>query len=152
MTYGANKENMSWNIDLGYQNQAYNWYGLPMDFGSTLSTGDRDNLIGSINSKHAYNGISLGGKLEFTDSAFKEMTMKFNHFSDDYNSSENRFVFKPTLEFDVANQFVKTNIIVDHVSGSFDKNYANDNLTKQKYGFTNLGFRLVLISMKTVGM
>ena len=139
ITYGANYDKMSWNIDLGYQNQVYNWYGLPMDFGSTLSASDRNNLIGSIDSKHAYNGISLGGKLDFSEGAFKEMAMKFSHFTDSFGSAENRFYIKPKLQFDVADQLVKTDIIVDYVGGTFDKNYANDNLEAIKYGFTNLG-------------
>ncbi|HJS00573.1 MAG TPA: hypothetical protein VJ780_06530 [Flavobacterium sp.] len=139
LTYGANHEKMSWNIDLGYQNQAYNWYGLPMNFGSTLSPGDRNDLIGGIESKHSYNGISLGGKLDFNEGAFKEALLKYSYFSDSFGSSENRFVFKPTLQFDVANQFVKTDITVDHLSGSFDQNYENTNTAKIKYGFTNLG-------------
>jgi len=139
VTYGANLEKMSWNVDLGYQNQAYNWYGLPIDFGSTLSDTDRNNLIGSIDSKHAYNRISLGGKIDFAEGAFKEASMKFSHFSDNFGSSENRFFVKPSLQFDIASQFVKTDIIVDYVGGTFDKNYENTNTAKIKYGFTNLG-------------
>ncbi|RVT77590.1 TonB-dependent receptor [Flavobacterium sufflavum] len=139
VTYGANYDKMSWNIDLGYQNQAYNWYGLPMDFGSALTPGDRNNLIAGIDSKHSYNGISLGGKLNFTEGAFKDASMKFSHFSDSFGSSENRFYVKPALQFDVADQLVKTDIIVDYVGGSFDKNYEDTNTAKVKYGFTNLG-------------
>lgn len=137
--YGANNDNMSWNVDLGYQNQVYNWYGLPMDFGSTLSPADRNNLIAGIDSKHSYNAISLGGKLNFNEGAFKDASMKFSHFSDNFGSSENRFYIKPSFQFDVADQFVKTNIIVDYVGGSFDKNYQNNNVEAVKYGFTNLG-------------
>ena len=139
LTYGANYEKMSWNLDLGYQNQVYNWYGLPMNFGSTLTPGDRNNLIAGIDSKHAYNGISLGGKVNFNEGAFKDASMKFSHFSDSFGSSENRFYVKPALEFDVADQLVKTDIIVDYVGGSFDKNYEDTNTAKIKYGFTNLG-------------
>lgn len=139
LSYGANYDKMSWNVDLGYQNQVYNWFGLPMNFGSTLSPADRNSLIGSIDSKHTYNGLSLGGKLDFTEGAFKEASMKFSHFSDSFGSSENRFYVKPSLQFDVADQFVKTDIIVDYVGGTFDKNYANNNLEAIKYGFTNLG-------------
>lgn len=136
-TYGVNNDNMSWNVDLGYQNQVYNWFGLPTDFGSTLNASDRNNLIGNIDAKHAYNGISLGGKMRFNEGAFKETSMKFSHFSDSYGSSENRFYIKPSLQFDVANQFVNTDITVDYVGGSFDKNYLNTSAIK--YGFTNLG-------------
>lgn len=139
VTYGANYDKMSWNIDLGYQNQVYNWYGLPMDFGSALSAADRNNLIESIDSKHAYNGISLGGKLDFSEGFFKEMALKFNHFADSFGSAENRFYAKPKLQFDLGGQFVKTDIVVDYVGGSFDKNYENTNTEKLKYGFTNLG-------------
>ena len=139
LTYGANYEKMSWNLDLGYQNQVYNWYGLPMNFGSTLTPGDRNNLIAGIDSKHSYNGISLGGKVNFNEGAFKDASMKFSHFSDSFGSSENRFYVKPALEFDVADQLVKTDIIVDYVGGSFDKNYEETNTAKIKYGFTNLG-------------
>ncbi|HEY4617388.1 MAG TPA: TonB-dependent receptor, partial [Flavobacterium sp.] len=34
---------------------------------------------------------------------------------------------------------IKTNIIVDYVGGSFDKNYSNTNTEPLKYGFTNFG-------------
>jgi hypothetical protein len=34
LTYGANYNDMSWNLNLGYQ--IYNWYGLPENFGATL--------------------------------------------------------------------------------------------------------------------
>ena len=131
LTYGANLDSMSWNLDLGYLNQVYNWYGLPMDFD--------DSLLGNIDSKHAYNGISLGGKLEFNEGFFKEAAMKFSHFSDSFDSSENRFFVKPSLRFDVGNQFVRTDITVDYVGGSFDKNYLNTNTEAIRYGFTNLG-------------
>ncbi|WP_026713363.1 TonB-dependent receptor [Flavobacterium daejeonense] len=137
--YGANYDKMSWNVDLGYQNQVYNWYGLPMDFGSSLSTTDRNTLIGNIDSKHSYNGISLGGKMQFYEGAFKELSLKYKHFADSFDSSENRFYIKPSLRFDVSDQFVKTDIIVDYVGGSFAENYENTNTEKLKYGFTNIG-------------
>ena len=137
--YGANYDKMSWNVDLGYQNHVYNWYGLPMDFGSSLSTTDRNTLIGNIDSKHSYNGISLGGKMQFYEGAFKELSLKYKHFADSFDSSENRFYIKPSLRFDVSDQFVKTDIIVDYVGGSFARNYENTNTEKLKYGFTNIG-------------
>jgi hypothetical protein len=77
--------------------------------------------------------------MSFNEGAFKEAVMKYSHFTDSFGSSENRFYFKPSLRFDVGDQFVKTNIIVDYVGGSFDKNYENTNVEAVKYGFTNLG-------------
>ncbi len=139
LTYGANYKDLSWNVDLGYQNQIYNWYGLPAEFGNSLSSNDRANLISSIDPQHTYNNFSAGGKIAFTEGILNKASVKFNHFSDSFGSVENRFYVKPTLQFDAFDQFVKTNFIVDYVGGSFENNYTNNNLTELKYGYTNLG-------------
>lgn len=136
--YGQNNRDNSWNVDLGYQNQIYNWYGLPSDFGSTFP-GQRYDLLNSINPDHSYNTIWLGGNAEFTESIFSNLAAKFTHFSDSYSSSENRFFVKPTFTVDIMDQAIKTNVIVDHVSGSFENNYLHDNIEPIKYSFTNVG-------------
>ena len=137
--YGQNNRDNNWNVDLGYQNQIYNWYGLPADFGSTIPD-QRYDLVNSINPDHSYNTIWLGGNAEFTESIFSNLAAKFTHFSDSYSSSENRFFVKPTFTIDVMDQAIKTNVIVDHVSGSFKNNYLQNNNTEAvKYGFTNVG-------------
>ncbi|MFV8371345.1 TonB-dependent receptor [Flavobacterium sp. LB2P74] len=139
LMYGSNQKNVSWNVDLGYQNQIYNWYGLPENFGSTLTPQDRTNLINRINPQQTYGTISLGGNVVFNESILNKASLKYNHFSDAFGSSENRFYAKPSLEFDVLESAVKTNIIVDYVGGSFKKNYSNTNTELVKYGFTNFG-------------
>ncbi len=136
--YGQNNRDNSWNVDLGYQNQIYNWYGLPADFGSTIPD-QRYDLVNSINPDHSFNTIWLGGNAEFTESIFSNLAAKFTHFSDSYSSSENRFYVKPTFTVDVMDQAIKTNVIIDHVSGSFKNNYLQDNTEAVKYGFTNVG-------------
>lgn len=137
LTYGVRGKELTWNLDLGYQNQIYNWYGLPMNFGSTLTPNDRANLVNGINPQQSYNNIYLGGKLELNNNIVKEVSLKFNHFSDAFGSSENRFYVKPSFEFDIDNLAVKTNVIVDYVGGSFEKNYSKT--SSIKYGFTNFG-------------
>lgn len=136
--YGQNNRDNNWNVDLGYQNQIYNWYGLPADFGSTIPD-QRYDLVNSINPDHSYNTIWLGGNAEFTESIFSNLAAKFTHFSDSYSSSENRFFVKPTFTVDVMDQAIKTNVIVDHVSGSFKNNYLQNNTEAVKYSFTNVG-------------
>ncbi|MFV8346845.1 TonB-dependent receptor [Flavobacterium sp. ZB4P13] len=131
LMYGSNQKDVSWNLDLGYQNQIYNWYGLPANFDSTL--------INGINPQQTYGTISLGGNVAFNESILNKASLKYNHFSDASGSSENRFYAKPTVEFDVMESAVKTNIIVDYVGGSFKKNYSNTNTERVKYGFTNFG-------------
>ena len=139
LTYGANYSDMSWNVDLGYQNQIYNWYGLPSEFGSTLSSSDRAMLIDGINPQHVYNTFSLGSKIDFNEGILDNASLKFNHFTDTFGSAENRFYVKPALKFNIMDEAIKTNIIVDYVGGSFDKNYQNNNSQVIKYGFTNFG-------------
>ncbi|KFF06162.1 TonB-dependent receptor [Flavobacterium reichenbachii] len=136
--YGVNSRDITWNIDLGYQNQIYNWYGLPAEFGATIPD-QRFDLVRGINPNHSYNTITAGGNIEFTESIFNKIAAKFTHFSDSFSSSENRFYLKPTFKVDVMEQSINTNVIVDHVSGSFENNYAHDNLAPVKYGYTNVG-------------
>ena len=137
LTYGIREKDLSWNVDLGYQNQIYNWYGLPAGFGTTLTPNDRANLIHGINPQQSYNNIYLGSKIELEGSMVKEASVKFNHFSDAFGSSENRFYVKPSFEFNISDKVIKTNLIVDYLGGSFEKNYSNTNSIK--YGFTNFG-------------
>jgi hypothetical protein len=139
LTYGIREKDLSWNLDLGYQNQIYNWYGLPAGFGSSLSANDRSNLIAGINPQQSYNNLYLGSKIELEGSIVKEASVKFNHFSDIFGSSENRFYAKPSFEFDINETAIKTNVVVDYLAGSFEKNYWNTNTNPVKYGFTNFG-------------
>ena len=148
LTYGANYNSMSWNLDLGYQNQIYNWYGLPESFGNTLSPSDRSTLVYSIDPQHSYNTLSAGAKIEFNDGVLKESTLKFSRFTDNFKSAENRFFIKPSLQFNVLNQFIKTNIIVDYVGGTFEKNYQNTNTQPLKYGYTNFGLAPSFVVLK----
>ncbi|WP_321538588.1 hypothetical protein [Flavobacterium piscinae] len=71
------------------------------------------------------------------DSFFTGASLKFNRFWDNFGSAENRFLIKPSFEFDIMEVAVKTNVIVDYVSGSFERNYFD--LNEIKYGFTNFG-------------
>lgn len=139
VAYGSNDKDMSWSFDLGYQNQIYNWYGLPTNFASGLSTEDRAVLMAGIKPQQSYNTISVGGKIGFDESLFNDASIKFNHFSDAYGSSENRFYVKPSFQLDVMDQKVLVKAVVDYLGGSFKKNYLNTNTEPIKYGFTNFG-------------
>ncbi len=139
LSYGGNYNNLSSNINLGFHNQIYSWYGLPEGFGSALIPLDRGNLIQSIDPQHSYSTIYLGGKLSFNGDLLNEVNMKFSHFSDTFDSSENRFYVTPSLEFNFMDEIIKTDVTVDYVAGKFAKNYANDNTSPVKYGFANFG-------------
>ena len=125
VTYGVRERDMSWNVDLGVKNQIYNWYGLP-----TESIFFDDPTIAGIDSKQTYNTIALGGKMSFKDGIFNDASMQFKRFSDGLDSGENCFFIKPNFDFDVMNQKIKADFVVDYVGGSFDRMYDIDSELK----------------------
>ena len=129
LSYGNQERNRAWNIDLGYKNQVYNWYGLPENIELAL--------IDGINPQHTFHDFYLGGKIERTESYFKEASFKFNRFWDAQGSAENRFYLKPSFSFDVMNEVVKTDFVIDYLGGAFEKDL--NALSAIKYGFTNFG-------------
>ncbi|WP_366182801.1 TonB-dependent receptor [Flavobacterium ovatum] len=148
LTYGANYNDMSFNLDLGYENQIYNWYGLPADFGSSLAPQDRSDLIFGINPQHSFNTYSIGGRIGFGESFLSDANLKFLHFADTFGSAENRFYVRPTFKFEVGEQAVKTNLIVDYVGGSFEHNDDKSNTQAIKYGYTNIGIQPSFVMLK----
>jgi hypothetical protein len=139
LLYGSNKEEMAWDIKLGYQNQIYNWYGLPADFGNTLTIPESMNLVYGIKPQQSYNTITAGGSMTFEESAVDNVNLEFMHFTDAFSSAENRFLLAPTFKFDVMDEAIKTKIFVDYVDGSFKKDYSGTNTADIQYGFTNFG-------------
>lgn len=131
LTYGSRTKAMSWNADLGYKNQVYNWYGI---FPGILT----DATIATIDEQQTYHTFYVGGRLGL-DNILKESTLKFSRFWDAFGSAENRFVAKPSLEFDIVEQKIKADFVVDYITGSFDQNF--DKTASIKYGFTNVGFQ-----------
>ncbi|MFZ4105389.1 TonB-dependent receptor [Flavobacterium sp.] len=138
-TYGSKSNNISWNGDLGYQRQSYNWYGLDASLYENLLPSDKDLFLNGINPKQTYQNIYLGGRLAIGESVFKDATIKFSHFSDAFSSTENRFIIKPIFQFDVMDVKLKTNFVLDYLNGSFQKDYFDT--ASLKYGYTNFGFQ-----------
>jgi hypothetical protein len=133
LTYGSRTKKMSWNADLGYQNQVYNWYGLnPEIFNSSFD-------VSGINEQQTYQNLYLAGRLNLNESFLKESTFKLIRFWDAFGSGENRIIAKPALEFEIGKEKISTHFVLDHLSGSFEKNYFTDD--KINYGFTNIGFQ-----------
>ena len=137
LTYGSKKSDYSWSTDLGYQLQKYHWYGLPSEYGSSLTPEERVAIYDRVDSGQTYNNFYVGGKISFIESAFSEINVKYNRFWDGYDSAENRFIAKPSFKFDIEDKTIKTNLIVDYVGGSFAKDYTET--ASIDYGYTNFG-------------
>lgn len=131
LTYGSRTNTLNWNADLGYQHQIYNWYGF---YPGTITP----ETLATIDEQQTYHTLYVGGRLGLNN-ILKESSVKFTRFWDAYGSAENRFVAKPSLEFDIVEQKIKADFVLDYISGSFDKNMVGN--AGIKYGFTNVGFQ-----------
>ena len=131
LTYGSRAKALSWNADAGYRNQVYNWYGI-------YPIAPIEATIGTIDEQQTYHTLYVGGRLGL-DNILKESSVKFSRFWDKFGSAENRFVAKPSLEFDVVEQKIKADFVLDYISGSFDQTFNGG--SSYKYGFTNFGFQ-----------
>ncbi|WP_348824140.1 TonB-dependent receptor [Flavobacterium aestuarii] len=139
LQYGSNEQDLTWNIKAGYQNQIYNWYGLPVNFGSTLTPPADMALIYGIKPQQSYNTLTAGASMAFENGILNDVILDFAHFTDDFSSAENSFLLAPTFKFDVLDEAIKTKVFVDYVDGSFKDNYARTNTSPINYGFINLG-------------
>jgi outer membrane receptor protein involved in Fe transport len=139
LTYGNRQKDYSWNADLGFQNQVYNWYGLPLQFQ------DIDNeTIRGIDPKQTYNTVYVGGKIAAEDSFFREASMQYKRFWDAYGSAENRFFVKPSLDIDVMEEKIKVDFVADYVGG----NLAEDTEFPIEYSNLNFGIQPSLVYQK----
>src|SRR5690606_25950535 len=121
VTYGVRERDMNWNVDLAVKNQIFNWYGLP-----TSTIFFDETTINAIDAKQTYNTIALGGKMSTKDGLFSEGSLLFKRFSDGFGSGENRFNINPAFDFDVMDQKINADFLVDYVGGSFERQYEVD--------------------------
>lgn len=133
VTYGRKKQTYSWDTNLGYQLQKQYWYGT--DSAMNWNVVSRDQLAKA----QTYQHIDLGANVRFTASPLQTVGLQYSRFWDGFNSSEIRFTLRPDLAFDLFNKAIKTTVLIDHVSGSFAKDF--EGLEFPGYSFTNLGLQ-----------
>ena len=130
VNYSSNLRDLSWNIDGGFQYQKYNWYGLPQPYFDATTAN-------MLEVAHTFYGVHFGGEIDFNDAMVKNANVRFRRFSDDKNSGENRFMFKTGFDVPIQGEIVNTEISLDYIGGSFDRNYYYDE--EIKYGNINIG-------------
>ncbi|TCK66833.1 hypothetical protein DFQ05_2117 [Winogradskyella wandonensis] len=128
VNYSQKLNDFSWKIDLGADVMAYNWYGLPQQFfGQTEAN--------TIDPKIRYNSFYVGGKLNFDNAIIKNGSVRFRRFGDNRDSGENRFVAKAAFDVPIRDEIIETELRVDYLSGSFDRNY--NTIAELNYGNVN---------------
>lgn len=116
LTYATQEKDYRWNADVGFRNQMYNWYGLPVDYAAFT-----ESQFQSIDEKQTYNSFYLGGKLSMNESIFNSAEVYYKRFWDAQTGAENRFWIKPSFDIEISEIKVKTDVIADFVGTNFDK-------------------------------
>lgn len=131
LTYGNRQQTYTWNTDLGYQNQVYNWYGIPVDYVAFTPE-----IVEVIYPKQTYHTFYIGGSIAAKDSFFRDASAQYKRFWDAYGSAENRFFIKPSLDIDVMEEKIKVDFIADYVGGTFEKDpYLGEEITYSHFNF-----------------
>lgn len=129
--YKQFERDYNWEVNIGFNRNQYNYYGLPTDL--TFE----DDVIDEMIEKQVYSTVYLGGNVNFEEGVFERGTVEFINFSDFYKSNEIRFLSKSDFLFPISTEFIKTGVSLDFVSGNFDQNYWATNTVK--HSFLNLG-------------
>ncbi|WP_029035693.1 TonB-dependent receptor [Salinimicrobium terrae] len=141
LNYSSRNRNLIWNTDLGVEHRLFNWYGFEPAVIPAIYE------IGEIDPQHNYYSVYAGGEINWDKSFFDRAEARYRYFGDDFQSTEHRFTFKPTLELPIAGELFHTNLIFDYVNGTFSPyNYGDgEDLT---YGFMNVGLASSLLVLR----
>ena len=116
VNYAKTLKTFTWTTDLAYARQAINWYGLP--YPTTFS----------INSKQVYSELSFSSKVHFKKAIFQRGSIDFQRFSDAYGSQEYRLEADSSLQLNIFDQSINTNLSIDYLNGEFNQNYLDPEL------------------------
>ncbi|MBA6152757.1 TonB-dependent receptor [Gelidibacter maritimus] len=130
VNYSQRLRDLSWSIEAGGLFQKYNWYGLPQPYFDE-TTAD------TLNVGHQFYGGNVGGKVKFHDYLFKDASAYYRRFGDNQGSGENRFVVKASADVPIQDELISTQITIDYINGTFDRNFYTDN--KLNYGNVSFG-------------
>ena len=128
--YASRLRDLAWNVEAGFQYQNYNWYGVPQSQIAIAQTN-------GIEVNHSFFDAHFGGDITFEDTYINSGSFFFRRFGDNQGSGENNFVLKTKVDVPINDVEISTNVVIDYLSGSFDRSYSSNN--KLKYGNFQLG-------------
>ncbi|WP_240315463.1 TonB-dependent receptor [Aquimarina longa] len=137
--YTSRTRDYTYGIEIGAEHQLYNWYGVPELPKLTQEQ------IDEIDPQQSYFGAKLGGKLQFDDLYFKQVSVNYRYFSDALKSIEHHIVAKPTFEFEIGDNLITTNFIADYLNGSFKQNLGT---LPNEYNILNVGVNPSLVVLR----
>ncbi|MBQ4822187.1 TonB-dependent receptor [Aquimarina sp. MMG016] len=142
LNYTSRTRDYTYGIEVGVEHQLYNWYGLP---DIPVLTPEQ---IDAIDPTQNYFGAKIGGKLQFDDLYFKKAELKYRYFGDALSSVEHHVVAKPTFEFEIGDELITTNFIVDYLGGSFERDINPVLQIPNDFSILNMGVNPSLIVLR----
>lgn len=123
VNYDSKLRDLAWNVEAGFQQQHYNWYGVP----EAMKDQVRDN---NVKGGHSFFNVHLGSDVTFENTYINSGSFLFRRFGDNQGSGENRFVIKSTIDIPINREEISTDIVFDYLGGSFDRDYFTTNELK----------------------
>ncbi|MDO4728169.1 MAG: TonB-dependent receptor [Bacteroidota bacterium] len=133
LNFASVEKDWTWSTDLGYKNRIYNWYGLPVEHTFT------DEQLKSIDEQQTFHTFYLGGKIKLKEHVLEKAEIYYKRFWDDFQSQENRFWLKPTVNVDINDIDFKVDLIADYVGTQYQKQLYTD--AEAKYSHFNIGLQ-----------
>ena len=130
LNYSSRLKDLAWNVEGGFQHQMYNWYGVPE---SQIAQAQANN----IEVDHAFFDAHFGGDISFEDTYINSGSFFFRRFGDNQGSGENRFTVKAKVEVPINDVEISTDLKIDYLGGTFDRNYEDTN--ELNYGNFQVG-------------
>lgn len=141
--YEKRDRDLDWGVDLGFQHQLYNWYGLPEGVYDQTT-------VDGIEERQNYFMGEVGTHLNMEDSFFNRVDLKYRRFWDAIKSGENRAILNAGFEFPLNEEALGINVKVDYVGGDFENANLNSTTNDEgiKYGNLQVGINPRLIMLR----
>ncbi len=136
--YTSRQRDMSYKIEAGIEHQLFNWYGLNPLFESAS-----EELLNGIDPQQTYLGVNLGGDLTIEESLFTGGKARVHYLSDGFSSSEINAILQPKFSFPLTEFTLTVDGDVDYLSGSFDRDYFDNQAVN--YSYLNAGVAPALV-------
>ena len=136
--YNSRQRDMTYGIEAGIQHQLFNWYGLNSQFDGASET-----ILAIIDPQQTYFGVDIGGSVGFEESLFTKANGQIYYTGDAFSSSEFQTILKPEFLLPLNNFNLKVDLVVDYLTGSFERDYSNS--TDINYSYLNAGIAPSLV-------